>query len=209
MRLNVHPDNPPRRKLEQVAEILRGGGTMIYPTDTVYALGCAIGQQDAVERICRLRGLDPAKANLSIICRDLSQLSDYAAQLNNSLFREIKRIFPGPYTVILEGNNTLPKIFRNKKRTIGLRVPDHPVTDMLVELLGQPILTTSLKWDGDDPANDVNEYPTDIEDIVDRYEGEVDVIVDSGNGGATPSTVLDATSGQLELVRAGKGPWDA
>lgn len=207
MRLNVHPDNPPRRKLEQVAEILRDGGTMIYPTDTVYALGCAIGQQNAVEKICRLRGLDPAKANLSIICRDLSQLSDYAAQLNNSLFREIKRIFPGPYTVILEGNNTLPKIFRNKKRTIGLRVPDHPVTDMLVELLGQPILTTSLKWDGDDPVDDLSEYPTDIEDIVEMYDGKVDVIVDSGNGAATPSTVLDATSGELELVRAGKGAW--
>lgn len=207
MRLHVHPDNPPRRKLEQVADIVREGGTMIYPTDTVYALGCAIGQQGAVEKICRLRGLDPAKANLSIICRDLSQLSDYAAQLNNSLFREVKRLFPGPYTVILEGNNTLPKIFRNKKRTIGLRVPDHPVTDMLVELLGQPILTTSLKWDTDDPANDISEYPTDIDDIVERYEREVDVIVDSGNGGATPSTVLDATSGQLELVREGKGEW--
>lgn len=208
MRLHVHPDNPPRRKLEQVADLLRDGGTMIYPTDTVYALGCAIGQQGAVEEICRLRGLDPAKANLSIICRDLSQLSDYAAQLNNSLFREIKRLFPGPYTVILQGNNTLPKIFRNKKRTIGLRVPDHPVTDMLVELLGQPILTTSLKWDADGPADDFSEYPTDIEDIVDRYEREVDVIVDSGNGGDTPSTVLDATSGELELVRAGKGAWE-
>ena len=207
MRLNVHPDNPPRRKLEQVAAILRDGGTMIYPTDTVYALGCAIGQQGAVERICRLRGLDPAKANLSIICRDLSQLSDYAAQLDNRLFREIKRLFPGPYTVILKGNNALPKIFRNKKRTIGLRVPDHPVTDVLVELLGQPILTTSLKWDGGAPAGGSGEYPTDIEDIVERYDREVDVIVDSGSGGDTPSTVLDATSGTLELVRAGKGPW--
>ena len=205
MRLHVHPDNPPRRKLQQVVDVLRDGGTMIYPTDTVYALGCAIGEQRAVERICRLRGLDPAKANLSIICRDLSQLSDYAAQLDNSLFRELKRIFPGPYTVILPGTNRLPKIFKNRKKTIGIRVPDHPVTDQLVELLGEPILTASLKWDDD--ADELTEYPTDIEDIVERYEREVDVIIDSGDGGAAPSTVLDATSGQLELVRAGKGEW--
>jgi len=176
---------------------------MIYPTDTVYALGCAIGQQGAVEKICRLRGLDPAKANLSIICNDLSQLSDYAAQFDNHIFRELKRLFPGPYTVILNGTNRLPKIFKNKKKTIGIRIPDSEVTRNLVDLLGEPILTTSLKWDDD--ADLITEYPTDIEDIVDQYERQVDVIIDSGNGGNTPSTVLDATSGTLELVREGKG----
>ena len=176
---------------------------MIYPTDTVYALGCAIGQQGAVEKICRLRGLDPAKANLSIICNDLSQLSDYAAQFDNHLFRELKRLFPGPYTVILNGTNRLPKIFKNKKKTIGIRVPDSEVTRMLVDLLGEPILTASLKWD--DEADEVTEYPTDIDEIVEEYGRRVDVIIDSGNGGNTPSTVLDATSGELVLVRAGKG----
>jgi len=206
MRLQVHPDNPPERKLRQAVEVIRSGGTMIYPTDTVYALGCAIGQQKAVEKICRLRGLDPAKANLSIICNDLSQLSDYAAQLNNSLFRELKRIFPGPYTVILKGNSNLPKIFKNRKKTIGIRVPDHEVTRTLVDLLGEPILTASLKWD-DDQDDDISEYPTDIEDIVEHYERQVDVIVDAGAGGAAPSTVLDGTSGELELIRSGKGEW--
>ena len=203
MRLHVHPDNPPARKLQQAVDILRDGGTMIYPTDTVYALGCAIGQQGAVEKICRLRGLDPAKANLSIICNDLSQLSDYAAQFDNHLFRELKRLFPGPYTVILNGTNRLPKIFKNKKKTIGIRVPDSEVTRMLVDLLGEPILTASLKWD--DEADEVTEYPTDIDEIVEEYGRRVDVIIDSGNGGNTPSTVLDATSGELVLVRAGKG----
>ena len=202
MRLSIHPANPPARKIEQAVQVIRQGGTIIYPTDTVYAIGCAIGQQAAVEKICRLRGLAPAKANLSIICRDLSQLSDYAAQIDNSLFRQLKQLFPGPYTVILKGTKQLPKIFKNKKQTIGIRVPDSPTTAMLVESLGEPILTTSLKWD-----DDVTEYPTDIEDIVKRYEREVDLILDAGAGGNTPSTVLDGTSGQLELVRAGKGPW--
>ncbi len=202
MRLLIHPDNPPQRKIDQAVEVIRSGGIAIYPTDTVYALGCAIGSQDAVQKICRLRGLDPAKANLSIICRDLSQLSDYAAQLDNSLFRDLKRLFPGPYTVILQGTKQLPKIFKNKKSTIGIRVPDNEVIRMLVDGLGEPILTTSLKWD-----DDVAEYPTNLDDIVDRYANEVDVIIDAGSGGNTPSTVLDGTSGQLELVRAGLGEW--
>ena len=203
-RLSIHPDNPQARKLEQAVEKLQKGGIMIYPTDTVYAIGCAISQQSAVERICRLRGLDPSKANLSFICRDLSELSEYAAQLDNHIFRELKRLFPGPYTVILEGNKRLPKIFKNKKSTIGIRVPDSKITNMLVEMLGEPLLTASLKWDDDE----VNEYPTDIEDIVDRYENEVDVIIDAGSCGSVPSTVLDATGGELSLIRAGLGEWD-
>ena len=203
MRLHVHPENPPRRKLEQAVEIIRKGGIMIYPTDTVYAIGCAIGQHGAVDKICRLRGLNPTKANLSIICNDLSQLSNYASQLDNHIFRELKRIFPGPYTVILNGNKNLPKIFKNKKQTIGIRVPDNEVTRTLVELLGEPILTASLKWDDDEI-----EYPTDIEDIVDRYEREVDVIIDAGSGGNMPSTILDATEGELKLIREGKGEWN-
>ena len=202
MRLQVHPDNPPQRKIDQAVETIRGGGVAIYPTDTVYAIGCAIGQQGAVQKICRLRGLDPAKANLSIICKDLSQLSDYAAQLDNSLFRELNRLFPGPYTVILQGTKQLPKIFKNKKQTIGIRVPNSEITRMLVDGLGEPILTASLKWD-----DEVTEYPTDIEDIIERYGSEVDVVIDAGPGGNTPSTVLDGTSGQLELVRAGLGEW--
>lgn len=203
MRLTIHPDNPPARKLSQAVDILRDGGTVIYPTDTVYAIGCAIGQQGAVEKICRLRGLNPAKANLSIICRDLSQLSDYAAQVDNSLFRELKRLFPGPYTVILKGNKRLPKIFKNKKQTIGIRVPASPTTDMLVEMLGEPILTTSVRWDDDG----ISDYPTDVDEIAERYERDVDVVLDAGAGGNTPSTVLDATGGELELIREGKGAW--
>ena len=202
MRLNIHPDNPPQRKIDQAVEIIRGGGIAIYPTDTVYALGCAIGSADAVTKICRLRGLDPAKANLSIICRDLSQLSDYAAQLDNHLFRELNRLFPGPYTVILKGTKQLPKVFKNKKQTIGIRVPNSNITSLLVAGLGEPLLTASLKWD-----DEVTEYPTDIDEIVERYEREVDVVIDAGPGGNTPSTVLDATGGELELVRAGLGVW--
>ena len=202
MRLTIHPDNPPKRKIDQAVDIIRNGGIAIYPTDTVYALGCTIGQQAAVQKICRLRGLDPAKANLSIICKDLSQLSDFAAQLDNSLFRELNRLFPGPYTVILKGTKQLPKIFKNKKQTIGIRVPDNAVCQMLVEGLGEPILTASLKWD-----DDVVEYPTDIEEIVERYGRDVDVILDAGSGGNEPSTVLDGTSGELTLVRPGLGDW--
>lgn len=202
MRLTIHPDNPPARKIGQAVEIIRDGGTVIYPTDTVYAIGCAIGQQKAVERICRLRGLNPAKANLSIICRDLSQLSDYAAQLPNSLFREVNRLFPGPYTVILKGNKQLPKIFKNRKQTIGIRVPDSPTTRLLVEGLGEPILTTSVRWN-----DEISAYPTNIEDIVGHYGKDVDVILDAGAGANTPSTVLDGTSGELMLVREGRGRW--
>ena len=201
MRLHVHPDNPPRRKLEQAVAELKRGGIIVYPTDTVYAIGCAISERGAVERVCKLRGLDPRKANLSMVCRDLSQLSDYAAQLDNHVFRELKRLLPGPYTFILAGNKNVPKVFHNKKRTIGLRVPDNEVVRILIQLLGEPMLTASLKNEDDDS------YPTDIEDIVERFDREVDVIIDSGAGGNMPSTVVDVTSGSFELVREGKGEW--
>lgn len=203
MRLRVHPDNPQERLLRQAVEVVKTGGVMIYPTDTVYAIGCAIGDQKAVEKICKLRGLNPKKANLSIICNDISQLSDYVIQLDNYMFRELKRIFPGPYTVILKGNKNLPKIFKNNKKTIGIRIPDNPITKKLVDLFGQPILTASLKWE-----DDIIEYPTDIEEIVDYYERQVDVIIDSGYGGNTPSTVLDGTDSDLTLIRLGKGEWE-
>ncbi len=204
MRLHVHPDNPPARKLQQAADILKNGGTAIYPTDTIYAIGCAIGRQDAVEKICRLRGLKPENANLSIICSGISQLSDYAAQLDSHLFREMKRRLPGPYTFILNGTNRLPKIFKNKKRTIGIRIPDHAVPIGLVEMLGEPILTASLKID-----DGIAEYPTDIEDIVSAYEKQVDVIIDSGNGGNVPSTIIDCTDNELTVARQGLGAWDS
>jgi len=191
------------RKIQHVVDCLRKGGIVIYPTDTVYAMGCDINSKKALERICKLKGIKPEKSNLSIICSDLSQLSEYTIQLDNSMFRTMKKVLPGAYTFILKANNTVPKLFKNNKRTIGVRVPDNNIVQAIVAELGNPILTTSLKTN-----DDIIEYPTDPIDIHDEYEKIVDMIVDGGMGGLTGSTVVNWTGNEPEIVREGLGDVD-
>ena len=193
MLLKINRDNPEGRKVQQVVESL-----IIYPTDTVYGLGCDIFNQQAVDRICRLRGLDPAKAMLSMICKDISQIAEFTQQIDNQIFRVLKKNLPGPFTFVLNSSNQVPKLFRNRKRTIGVRVPDHKIPQAIVESLGHPILTTSLKSD-----DEILEYFTDPEDIYQDFAKLVDIVIDGGPGGNVPSTVVDCTGSEPLLIREG------
>lgn len=198
MLLKINPQNPEGRKIRQVVESLRAGGVIIYPTDTVYGLGCDIEQQAAVDQICMLRGLNPTKAMLTIICQDISQLSEYAKQLDSPTFKFLKKNTPGPFTFVLPASNKVPKIFKNRKRTIGVRVPDHNIAMAIVEELGRPIVTTSLKSD-----DEILEYFTDPIDIYEDYKKLVDIVVDGGSCGNTPSTVVDCTGAEPLIIREG------
>lgn len=203
MYLSIHPESPEPRKIKQVVERLQDGGVIIYPTDTVYGIGCDITNHKAVERVCRLRRLDPEKAMLAMICKDMSQVSTYAAQLDNQVFRMLKQYLPGPYTFILKANNEVPKMFKNRKKTLGIRIPDNKIIQALVEELGRPILTTSLKSD-----DEILEYFTDPLDIYNDFENLVDVVIDGGNCGNIPSTLIDCSKGEPELIRLGAGEWN-
>ncbi len=200
MLLKINTQTPDKRKIEQAAEVLREGGVIIYPTDTVYGIGCDIFHQDAVQKVCKLRGLDPTKANLSFICKDISQVAEYTAPIDNDIFRLMKHNLPGAFTFILQSNNTVPKLFKNKKRTIGIRIPDNAIIVALVEALGRPILTTSLKSD-----DEILEYFTDPIDIYNDFEKLVDLVIDGGIGKNVPSTIIDCTTNPPELVRLGAG----
>jgi len=201
MLIHMHPDNPQPRLLKQVAEILKSGGVIVYPTDTIYGLGCDIFQHKAVERICRIKNVQPEKAQLSFVCYNLSDLSHYAKQLTTSSYRLLKQYLPGPYTFILEASRQTPKILRTKRDTVGIRVPDNAIARSIVNELGNPILSASL------PGEDVEEY-TDPEIIHDRFEKMVDVVIDGGIGGMIPSTVIDLSGGQPEIIRQGAGVFD-
>ncbi len=198
MLVSVHPDNPQQRIIQQIAGCLRDGGVVIYPTDTVYGLGCDIFQPKAVERICRIKGIDPAKANLSFVCSDLSDLSKYAKAITTPQYRFIKQYIPGPFTFILPASKEVPKMLKSKKNTIGLRVPDHTNTHAIAAALGHPILSSSL------PGEMVEEY-TDPEIIHARFSKLVDMVVDGGIGGMEYSTVVDMTEEQPKIIRQGMG----
>ncbi len=198
MLVSVHPDNPQERIIKQIADCLKDGGVVIYPTDTVYGLGCDIFQPKAVERICRIKGIDPEKANLSFICSDLSDLSKYARSITTPQYRFIKQYIPGPFTFILSASKEVPKILKSKKNTIGLRVPDHNITHAIAAALGHPILSSSL------PGDMVEEY-TDPELIFKKFNKLVDMVVDGGIGGMEYSTVVDMTDEQPEIIRQGMG----
>jgi tRNA threonylcarbamoyl adenosine modification protein (Sua5/YciO/YrdC/YwlC family) len=200
MLIHIHPINPQARLIRQVTDVLKSGGIIVYPTDTIYGLGCDIFQHKAVERICRIKGIDPQKAQLSFVCADLSDLSHYAKQLPTSVYRTLKQYLPGPYTFILEASKQVPKILKTKKDTVGIRVPGNVITQAIVQDLGNPILSASL------PGEYVEEY-TDPESIEDRFGKLVDLVIDGGNGGIVPSTIIDFSSGQPELVREGAGEW--
>jgi tRNA threonylcarbamoyl adenosine modification protein (Sua5/YciO/YrdC/YwlC family) len=201
MLINIHPANPQLRLIKQVVEVLKKGGLIIYPTDTIYGLGCDIFQHKAVERICQIKQVDPQKANLSFICYDLSDLSNYAKQLETPVYRSLRQHLPGAYTFILGASRQVPKILRTKKDTVGIRVPDNNIARAIVQELGNPILSTSL------PGESVEEY-TDPEWIHDKFENLVDIVIDGGIGGIVPSTVIDFTSGDAVMVREGAGVWE-
>ncbi len=197
-RLRIYENNPNATEIAKAVGVLRDGGVVIYPTDTIYALGCDALNVRAVERICQIKGINPQKVNLSIICRELSWVSEYA-KLNNDYFKLLRRNLPGPFTFILPTSSELPKIFKNRK-TVGIRIPDHAITLALVEALGNPLLTTSVALDEDEP-----EYSTNPELIEERYERMVDLIIDGGEGGVIPSTTVDCTGDEPVVVRKGKG----
>lgn len=198
MLLKLYNENTNQRDIDKVVDVLRSGGLVIYPTDTVYAIGCDALNVRAVEEICKMKGINPAKHNLSIICYDLSDISEYA-KVDDRTFKIMKRNLPGPFTFILNTTSKLPKIYKNKK-TVGIRVPDNNIIRELVRNLGNPILTTSVKED-----DDVIEYITDPELIYEKYENIVDIVIDGGYGDIEPSTVVDCTSGEPEIIREGKG----
>ncbi len=201
MFIHIHPDNPQPRLIKQVVECLLDGGVIAYPTDTIYGLGCDIFQPKAVEKICRIKGVDPAKAQLSFICRDLSHLSDYTKSIDTPLYRVLKHYLPGPFTFILPASKQVPKILQSKKSTIGLRVPDNEICRYILDALGHPLLSASL------PGEMVEEY-TDPEIINERLGEQVDFVIDGGIGGMTPSTIVDCTTDNWTVLRQGLGVWE-
>lgn len=201
MLIHIHPQNPQARLIKQVAECLLDGGIVAYPTDTIYGLGCDIFKPKAVERICKIKNVDPARAQLSFICRDLSHLSDYTKSIDTPLYRMLKHYLPGPYTFILPASKQVPKILQSKKSTIGLRVPDNEICRHILDALGHPLLSASL------PGEMVEDY-TDPEIIFEKLGSQVDFVIDGGIGGMIPSTVVDCTGANWELIRHGLGHWE-
>ena len=200
MLINVHPDSPQQRLIKTISDFLGKGGVIIYPTDTIYGLGCDIYDRKAVERICRIKKIDSKKAQLSFICYDLSHLSDFSKQLSTSAFRILKEYLPGPYTFILPASKEVPKILQSNKDTIGLRIPNNNIAREIVKELGHPILTTSI------PGLTVEEY-TDPEIMHTIFQNEVDLVVNGGIGGVIASTVIDLTQDEPVLIRQGLGEW--
>ncbi len=198
MLVHIHPDNPQPRLIKQLAECLRDGGVIIYPTDTIYGIGCDILQPKAVEKICRIKGVDPAKAQLSFICKDLSHLSDYTKSIDTPLYRMLKIYLPGAFTFILPASKQVPKILQSKKSTIGLRVPDNNICRELGDALGNPLLSASL------PGEMVEDY-TDPETIFENFKDRVDFVIDGGIGGMVPSTIVDCTTDDWTVLRQGLG----
>lgn len=200
MLLHVHPVDPQPRQIKTIVECLKDGGIIIYPTDTIYGLGCDIFQHKAIERIARIKHIDPEKANFSFVCYDLSDLSVYTKSIDTPLYRILKTYLPGPYTFILPSSKEVPKILKSKKNTVGIRVPENKIARMIVQELGHPILSTTL------PGDRVEAY-TDPEIIEDNFNKLVDIVVDGGIGGVMPSTVIDCTGSTPVLIRKGLGEW--
>lgn len=200
MLLQIHPDNPQPQRIAKVVECLRDGGLIVFPTDTVYGIGCDLFNKSAIEKLCRLKGLKPERLNLSFICYDLSHIAEFTKHLDTATFKILKKNLPGPFTFILEASNEVPKHLIAKKKTVGIRVPNHIIPREIVKELGNPIISSSIK---DDDA--ILEYTTDPEAIYDKYKHLVDIVIDSGNSGNVPSTVVDCTQGVAEIVREGLG----
>ena len=204
MILKLYPTNPNPRYVKMILECLTDGGTIIFPTDTLYGLGGCINNPRTFERICQIKGIRKEKANFSFIFHDLSMLSEFTKPINNDVFKMMKRNLPGPFTFILEANNNIPRIFQSKKKTIGIRIPDQPIITHIVNEFGSPIMTTSLS----DEEDEINPYLTDPEDIHDRYKDLVDIVIDGGAGENEESTVVDCTDNEIVIIRQGKGILD-
>lgn len=202
MLIHIHPENPDKRKVQLLIEALEEDAVIIYPTDTIYGIGCNIYAQKAIERICRIKNIQPKHAQFSFICKDLSEVSKYTKGISTPTFRMLKEILPGPYTCILEASREVPKILKTKKDTVGIRIPDHPISQHIIAALGNPIVSTSL------PMEEDIEYLTDPEVIEEHFGHMVDYVVDGGIGQHLASTVIDFSSGEPELVRMGAGPFE-
>ena len=201
MLISIHPTNPQPRQLAIIKDCLESGGIIAYPTDTIYGLGCDIFHPEAVAKICAIKKVNPEKAQLSFICSDLSHLSNYAKSINNSLFRILKSTLPGPFTFVLPASKEVPKILQNKKKTIGLRIPDNKIALAIIETLGHPILSASF------PGENIEDY-TDPEIIQEHWGKQIDIVVDGGIGGIIPSTVVDCTTDEYFILRQGAGIWE-
>jgi len=200
MLIRIYPENPNPKAIEQVVDVLRNGGIIIYPTDTIYGLGCDITNQKAIEKICQIRGIKPDKANFSFVCHDLQNISEYVKPIDTSVFRLIKKALPGPFTFIFEASNKVPKLLSSKKKAVGIRVPDNSIAREIVKQLGNPILSTSIR-----DEDEILEYSTDPELIHEKFEDLVDLVIDGGYGGNVASTVVDCTTGDFTVLREGKG----
>ncbi|MBC7399554.1 MAG: threonylcarbamoyl-AMP synthase [Mucilaginibacter sp.] len=200
MLIKIYPENPNEKIIQQVVDVLRKGGIIIYPTDTVYGLGCDITNHKAIEAICKIRNVKPDKANFSFICYDLSHISDYIKPIDNTIFRVLKKALPGPFTFIFNASHNVPKLLSSNKKTVGIRVPNNNIARCIVKELGNPILSTSIH-----DADEIIEYSTDPELIYEKYQDLVDLVIDGGYGDNVASTVVDCTSGDFEIIREGKG----
>ncbi len=198
--LSIHPLNPEPRKINRVVEILQKGGVIIYPTDTIYGIGCDLTNKRAIERLCSIEGIKPQKLNLSFICNDLSHISEFVRHLETREFKILKRLLPGPFTFIFESNSNVPKILGVNKKTVGIRIPDHQIPLEIVKLLGNPLITSSIKDD-----DTIKEYTTDPEEIYEDFKNKVDLVISGGQGGNVPSTIVDFTSGEPVVTRQGLG----
>jgi len=200
MLLRINPDKPNYDEIAKVVNCLRDGGVVIYPTDTVYGIGCDINKQRAVERVCKIKGIDPEKANFSFICSDLSHLADFTKPIDTTTYKVMKKALPGPFTFILEANNNVPKLFKSKKKTVGIRIPDNTICLEIVKQLGNPIMSTSVHDD-----DEIIEYTTDPELIHEKYKDLVDIVIAGGYGNNEASTVVDCTNGEFSVLRQGLG----
>jgi tRNA threonylcarbamoyl adenosine modification protein (Sua5/YciO/YrdC/YwlC family) len=198
--LHIHPQNPQSNRIAEVVNCLKDGGLIVYPTDTVYGIGCDLFNKNAIERLCRIKGIKPEKINLSFICHDLSQISEYVKNLETPIFKVLKKNLPGPFTFILEASHNVPKTLIAKKKTVGIRIPNHRIPLQIVKDLGHPLISSSIKDD-----DEVLEYTTNPELIFEKYKNLVDIVIDSGNSGNVPSTVVNCTNSNLEIVREGLG----
>jgi len=200
MIIRVHPKNPESHKIKTIAAAIKKGAVVIIPTDSVYALACDLKNKKAVERICILKGIKPSKANFSILCADLSNLSDYTLNVSKNIFRILKKNLPGPFTFILNANNNVPKIFDNNKKTIGIRVPQNEITKSIINAIGNPMVATSLNNNNDEIIG----YLNDPDEIHEMFENRTDMVIDGSEGGVTPSAVVFCTNDEIEVIREGK-----
>jgi tRNA threonylcarbamoyl adenosine modification protein (Sua5/YciO/YrdC/YwlC family) len=198
--LKIHPINPEARKISHVIEVLSKGGIIIYPTDTIYGIGCDLTNRRAIERLCQILEIKPQKMDLSFICNDLSHISEYVKRIDTPVFKMLKNSLPGPFTFIFESNSNVPKILNVNKKTVGIRIPDHTIPREIVKILGNPLITSSIKDD-----DKIKEYTTDPEEIFEDFKHKVDLVIDGGVGGNVPSTVVDLTQDEPVLIRQGLG----